>query len=323
MDAVLKKSLDAIEVSLASLIDSVANDDPSADAAAALVAADDDLSSSLEQLVIHQTNHQRLLHLRALSSALDSELSTLLTTLSHARTELQSAPTTVFPANARPVEYDALLSYATKISKFTRPPTHLRSQPAPPPPTGTYDAAATQTTGDAAAAGSSTQQAGSSTALVLKSDINGNNNNINTATSGGANPPNTTTAEPTTGNAATRPTAEDIAMLDPTAGMPFVPWPTEEIMKRGILANMGSLEAMADAAANAAPPEAAQNADNTAAVAAATTAQTAAPAGGERQVMSEADKERAREEAARREAERRQKEQEVFQTLDLYVSDSD
>ncbi|KAK6342538.1 hypothetical protein TWF718_007942 [Orbilia javanica] len=306
MDAVLKKSLDAIEASLASLLDSVTVDDPSSDAAAALVAADDDLSSSLEQLVIHQTNYQRLLHLRALSSALDSELSTLLTTLSQARTELQSATTTVFPSHARQVEYDALLSYATKISKFTRPPTHLKSQPQ-------TDATANTTTNNNATT-TTNNTTESSTALVLKSsDVNGNGASKEGNTSNaGAN----ATVE-STGNAATRPTAEDIAMLDPTAGMPFVPWPTEEIMRRGILANMGSLEALPDAAAAAAGQQADQGTTEVD-----TAGQAAAPSGGSRQ-MSEADRERAREEAARREAERKQREQEVFQGLDLYDPDSE
>ncbi|KAF3284339.1 hypothetical protein TWF970_011558 [Orbilia oligospora] len=297
MDAVLKKSLEAIESSLASLLESVTVDDPSSDAALALVAADDDLSSSLEQLVVHQTNHQKLLHLRALSSALDSELSTLLTTLSQARIELQSTTTTVFPAHARQVEYDALLSYATKISKFTRPPTHLKSQPQPADPT-----ASTETS--------------SSTALVLKSaDVNGNNATKDGGVDGSsANNAAGAGAGETTGNAATRPTAEDIAMLDPTAGMPFVPWPTEEIMRRGILANMGSMETMPDAAAGQEAEPGAAEPD--------TTGEVAPPTGGSRQ-MSDADRERAREEAARREAERKQKEQEVFQGLDLYDPDSD
>ncbi|KAK6518569.1 hypothetical protein TWF506_005705 [Arthrobotrys conoides] len=292
MDAVLKKSLEAIESSLALLLESVTVDDPSSDAASALVAADDDLSSSLEQLVVHQTNHQKLLHLRALSSALDSELSTLLTTLSQARTELQATTTTVFPAHSRKVEYDALLSYATKISKFTRPPTHLKSQSQQSEPT----------------------EAASSTALVLKSaDVNGNNaTKDGNADVAGVN--NAAGTGETTGNAATRPTAEDIAMLDPTAGMPFVPWPTEDIMRRGILANMGSMETMPDAAAGQEAEQGTAEPD--------ASVPAAAPAGGSRQ-MSDADRERAREEAARREAERKQKEQEVFQGLDLYDPDSD
>ncbi|KAK6515729.1 hypothetical protein TWF281_004320 [Arthrobotrys megalospora] len=292
MDAVLKKSLDAIESSLASLLESVAVDDPSSNAAAALVAADDDLSSSLEQLVTHQTNHQRLLHLRALSSALDSELSVLLTTLSQARTELQSTPTTVFPAHSRQVEYDALLSYATKISKFTRPPTHLKSQ--------------AQTTPESAEA---------STALVLKSDANGNNNTTTTAGgAAGSSGANAAGAGESTGNAATRPTAEDMAMLDPTAGMPFAPWPSEDVMKRGILANMGYMEVVPDAAATQEAGQATAGGD--------AAGRATAPGGGDRQ-MSDADKERVKEEAARREAERKQKEQEVFQGLDLYDPDSD
>ncbi|KAF3927849.1 hypothetical protein ABW20_dc0103346 [Dactylellina cionopaga] len=297
MDAVLKKSLDAIELSLAALLESVSVDDPSADAAAALVAADDDLSSSLDQLVTHQTNYQRLLHLRALSSALDSELSSLLTTLSQARAELLATPTTVFPSNSRQVEYDALLSYATKISKFTRPPTHLKQ-------------------GQPAAAATSES---SSTALVVaKPEANGNNSTAEagTRTAGANSAAGAAGTGESSGNAATRPTAEDIAMLDPSANMPFAPWPSEEVMKRGILANMGYPDAMPTTAAAGQPGEGAP-------VAATSEAAPAMASGGGDRQMTDADRERAREEAARREAERKAKEQEVFQGLDLYQSDSD
>ncbi|KAF3925490.1 hypothetical protein AA313_de0202775 [Arthrobotrys entomopaga] len=298
MDTVLKRSLDAIESSLASLLESVSADDPSTDAAAALVAADDDLSSSLQQLVAHQTNHQRLLHLRSLSSALDSELSTLLTTLSQARTELLATPNTTFPSHSRQVEYDALLSYATKISKFTRPPTHLKQQ---------------------------AQSAVPSTALVVKTVVNGDNrtgettgdagNVTNAAAAAGGSSENK-------GNAATRPTAEDIAMLDPSANMPFAPWPSEEIMKRGILANMGYMDTVPDGAA--ATATGGQPSESAPAAGVSDGAGHAIPSGsGTERQMTDADRERAREEAARREAERKAKEQEVFQGLDLYQSDSD
>ncbi|KAK6527803.1 hypothetical protein TWF694_004783 [Orbilia ellipsospora] len=295
MDAVLKRSLDAIESSLASLLESVSADDPSADAAIALIAADDDLSSSLQQLVTHQTNHQRLLHLRSLSSALDSELSTLLTTLSQARTELLATPNTTFPSHSRQVEYDALLSYATKISKFTRPPTHLKQQAQSAP--------------------------SQSTALIVKPETNGNNGTGENAGEAGSTGDATAAAAGNAenkGNAATRPTAEDIAMLDPSANMPFAPWPSEEIMKRGILANMGYMDTVPDAAATGGPP------GEGAAAAPPDGAGHAVPSGsGTERQMTDADRERAREEAARREAERKAKEQEVFQGLDLYDPDSD
>ncbi|KAF3935108.1 hypothetical protein ABW19_dt0204254 [Dactylella cylindrospora] len=283
MNSVLQKSLNAIESSLASLLESVASDDPSAEAAAALVAADDDLSSSLEQLVTHQTNHQRLLHLRALSSALDSELSALLTNLSQARSELLSAPSTVFPSHSRQVDYDTLLSYATKISKFTRPPTHFTHNATPAAGTGT------------------------STALV-KTEPNGN-----TTTEGGTGA--TAGGGEGSANAATRPTAEDLAMLDPTANMPFAPWPSEDVMKRGILANMGYPDAV---------PAAGQDQTGEGGQAAASSGDAAGPVavGGDRH-MSDADKERLKEEAARKEAERKAKEQEVFHSLGLYDPDSD
>lgn len=51
MNAQLQKSFDAIETALATLIESVSNNDPSPNAALALVAADDDLSSGLEQRI--------------------------------------------------------------------------------------------------------------------------------------------------------------------------------------------------------------------------------------------------------------------------------
>jgi len=69
----------------------------------------------------HQQATQRILTLTETSNALDDHLTSLLTTLSEARLQLLSVPSTKFSAKPREVSYTELLAYASKISKYSRP----------------------------------------------------------------------------------------------------------------------------------------------------------------------------------------------------------
>jgi hypothetical protein len=81
---------------------------------------------------VHQNNYQTILALRAKSDALDSQIKTTLQTLAGLRKELIAAKlATSSKKNARPVDYEQLLSYARQIAPFSRPP-HIR-QTMPPP----------------------------------------------------------------------------------------------------------------------------------------------------------------------------------------------
>lgn len=69
----------------------------------------------------HQQATQRILTLSATSALLDSQLTSLLSTLSAARQQLLATPSTRFTVPPREVAYNDLLAYAAKISKYSRP----------------------------------------------------------------------------------------------------------------------------------------------------------------------------------------------------------
>jgi hypothetical protein len=140
----------------------------------------------------HQQNYRHILALRETSNALDNQLTELLTTLSETRQQVISVPSTSFRVPPQPIPYNELLSYATKIAKYSRPPNPVAFKkyavgvlPPPPPP-----------------------------------------------------PPESNPAEPAEPEKLPLGlTQEDIASIDPLAGMPpFMPWPNEIVMRKGALA---------------------------------------------------------------------------------------
>ncbi|KAF8533963.1 vitamin-D-receptor interacting mediator subunit 4-domain-containing protein [Trichophaea hybrida] len=123
MNASVQKALDNLEFHLQTFIESVSSYNPSPAAAQALVQADDELTTTLEKLDEHQQSYRQILTLRETSNALDECLTSLLTTLSETRQQLLDVPSTRFSTpQPREVSYPQLLSYASKISKFSRPP---------------------------------------------------------------------------------------------------------------------------------------------------------------------------------------------------------
>jgi hypothetical protein len=193
MNAVVQKSFDNLEASLATLIESVASYNPSPVAARAVIAADDGLVESLNQLGEHQHGYQKILDLREVSEALDRQLTELLEGLSEARKELSSIPGTVFE-ESHEVPYDELLTYARKISKYTRPPQSSKFTQADTAGGSGND----KTEHDN---GEASQQSQRSLPLGLSE--------------------------------------EDVSALDPSSQLQFTPWPSEEVMKRGALSQMG------------------------------------------------------------------------------------
>jgi len=118
-------------------------------------------------------------------------------------------------------------------------------------------------------------------------------------------------------------------MLDPSANFPFAPWPSEEVMTRGLLARLEyvgdflELEQQLRQQQSQGAGEVAESQENI-------QNQSAASSDGQKfnsytshevASMSDADILKAREAAARREADRQAKEAEVFQGLDLYDPD--
>lgn len=151
MEEILESHFQRIEVALQTLIDSITTYNPSPPAAVELVAADDALGEGLEQCLLlhacapfpianllavaqHQSNHRRILTLRATAAALDTQLKASLTLLADARRELADASiSTKDPADGfRDVDFSQLVDYARSISRYTVPPT-LRTPLEMPP----------------------------------------------------------------------------------------------------------------------------------------------------------------------------------------------
>ncbi|KAL7270502.1 hypothetical protein RUND412_006789 [Rhizina undulata] len=121
MNASVQRAFDTLQESLQTLIESIASYNPSPAAATAVIDAEDHLTSTLGQLEEHQQTYHQIATLTAISASLDSELTSLLQTLSQTRKELQAVPNTTFPPS-HGVPYEELLTYARKISKYTVPP---------------------------------------------------------------------------------------------------------------------------------------------------------------------------------------------------------
>jgi hypothetical protein len=132
MDETLQAQFQRIEAALSTLVDSIATYNPSPQAAAELIAADDELSRGLDKLTQHQANHARIQTLRAEEAALEQQLRTSVAALASLRRELFDTPATTFPEDSRPVPVDELLRYAKSISKHTVPPTYREQVPSPP-----------------------------------------------------------------------------------------------------------------------------------------------------------------------------------------------
>ncbi len=178
-------------------------------------------------MATHQANHARLLTLRTTATTLDAQLKTTLTLLAATRADLLATPATPAAPDARAVPYNELLAYAKRISKFTVPPTLRPSPPLgqaqPPPPLQPLSGEGQQQgKKDAEAAnGVNGGAVGEGAVGLLGEEEGGAARGIGVSSLA-------------TGEA---------QWLDPGAQMPFVPWPTEEVIRRGALARIqGMLE---------------------------------------------------------------------------------
>lgn len=134
-------SLDKFERILAGLVESVAKFRPSPELAQKLIDVDFELSESLEELERQHKATQRLKKLRKTSEALDEQLNMLLVTLADCRRTLRALPKPdekvmkEQSTNAGLIKHEKgvfakdLLSYATKITKFTSAPPGYQMAP--------------------------------------------------------------------------------------------------------------------------------------------------------------------------------------------------
>lgn len=160
------------------------------------------LISTRDLVATHQANYLRILSLRQASENLDASIRADLTLLASTRKELQATPATIIPDSSRNVPYDELLSYAKRISKFTVPPTFR--PPLPPAETAPSEQPlqnAQMTNG------------GTTSPAPAESGIEG-------------------------GKGVSALQAGEAQWLDIASQIPFVPWPSEEVIRRGALAQI-------------------------------------------------------------------------------------
>lgn len=253
MDKIMVARFDRVDKALNTLIDSISKYNPSVYQGSELVAADAELSKSLEELQVHQQNHARIQELQRISSTLDGQIKDTLTQLAQVRKELKDTPATVFPSGpSYPINYEELLAFARRISKTTLPHQSVLAA-------ATAEAAAA-----AATAATATSTSPSAADSVPKPD-SGTGSAAATpgGTPNGASTPSAATAAAAATGGASTPAAngelvvpgasqqttnsntalpENItAHLNPHAGVDFVPWPSEDNLRNGALAQLAYL----------------------------------------------------------------------------------
>ena len=230
MDAIVYGKLDGIEVALNTLIDSITSYNPSVAAATDLLAADDELDHAVKQcmsvvssakaalcpnlnaVVTHQSNNARIQHLRATLATINQSITDNLRLLADTRKDILATPATVFPDSQRNVPYDDLLEYANRISRYTVPPTLRLPPPTAPVPTS----APSQPPIIQTVNGAATEPSVLSVPIEAPSTVRDQGEGIGVASL----------------------EQSEVQWLDPLTQIPFVPWPSEEVIRQGALAQV-------------------------------------------------------------------------------------
>lgn len=171
-----------------------------------------------QSVAIHQANYARILSLRQTAETLDENIKATLRTLVETRKELLSIPARRDAVGIRETTYSDVLKYGKFISKTTVPPTFRGNAPKDilnfmQP---TVDPSLTQIT-------------------------NG------MATPAGAGPDGEGSQHPAEGLGVSTLSQDAKDMLDPLSKLPFVPWPSQDIIRMGALAHIqGMLETGTD-----------------------------------------------------------------------------
>lgn len=235
-----------VEKALEILIKSITGYNPSPAIANDLVTADSELNKGLEHrkssllsqdssskdtnnrvVHTHQINHALLEAKRAETASLDAKIKETLLLLTSTRAELLATPGTKFnPLTPQyPVSYSELLSYARRISKFTLPHTYREQA-----------ASGTATPKDGDANGVSTPGASNTIAIAA---VNGQEAPATPAADKIAATPGKTTEEDNNPHTTALPDT-----FIPATSLPatvFVPWPNENLLRRGALATIQQL----------------------------------------------------------------------------------
>ncbi|KAK9452751.1 vitamin-D-receptor interacting mediator subunit 4-domain-containing protein, partial [Dipodascopsis uninucleata] len=122
-------ALDDFEARTNNLLSALASYAPGSELARDLVSSDKTLSNAVNELMQHQKNCATIAQLEKISSSLDSQVNSILAALGEARKQLLSVTNAGSPESTnsteetRPkVNFSELMTYATKISKFSTAP---------------------------------------------------------------------------------------------------------------------------------------------------------------------------------------------------------
>lgn len=166
-------------------------------------------------MTLHQGYYARILRLRETVDNLNQRITASLSSLADVRKELLATPATVFSQDQRNVPYAELLEYASRINKYTIPPT-LRQ---PVPVLQAEDTAQTQQLANSLpsnGSGVSAEKSGTSpVVLSLNAQAHGEGIGVSSLDQ------------------------KEVQWLDPLSTQaPFVPWPSEDVIRRGALAQI-------------------------------------------------------------------------------------
>ncbi|KAH8680820.1 vitamin-D-receptor interacting mediator subunit 4-domain-containing protein [Xylariales sp. PMI_506] len=234
MDRQISARFERIEKALANLIDSISKYNPSAYQGTELLVAETELSKGLEELQVHQQNHARIQRLRNTTNNLDGQIKETLTSLAQTRKELVATSATIFPDGPNyPIKYDELLAYARRISKTTLPTAAVLNS---------ETNSNTQTSQAAPAASDALPKPDGGTETAATTPGSGTPNGVASA-AGGATPAALNGAlESSSQRTADTSLPEQLTVhLNPLANAEFIPWPTEDHVRQGALANLAYL----------------------------------------------------------------------------------
>lgn len=182
----------------------------------------------------HQANNSHILRLRSEIEKHKQQTKSKLTLLAETREELLSTPATTFPENSRNVPFTELLEYAKNISRYTVPPTFREPLPQPK---AAYAAEKVETTTPVV------NGVGNAVARVGEESAAANGETLQ----------NEEAKEKGVGVSSLTP--DEVLWLNELARTEFVPWPNEEVIKRGAL---GQIQVMLEQGVNPASGQAAE-----------------------------------------------------------------
>ncbi|KAM0810123.1 putative Mediator of RNA polymerase II transcription subunit 4 [Seiridium cardinale] len=223
MDAQMAARFERVEEALATLIDSVSRYNPTIAQGNELVTADQELFKGLDLLKIHQQNYARIQHLQSITTGLDNQIKDILTQLAQARKELVNTPATSFPTGpSYPINYAELLAYARRISKTTLPNANVLAS------------------AQASAADSTAKPDSAAETPAVATPVTGTPNGVGTPAqlNGPAAGTPVINGEPSSQQTSTTLPEGLQAHINPLANTDFIPWPTEDLLRQGALANI-------------------------------------------------------------------------------------